>query len=126
MVMRRAESMAIAGVLALVLVSIPLSAAAQGGDQRDKAAEETREALDAYRDVLADEIRRLREWLDDAVARATDSETKQRLEAAREAAEKRLDRLADEARKTWEDVRARMDAVVDDLEREFREAPSKS
>jgi len=105
-----------AGLAVAVLGVAAATAPAQDADPRSRAARETREALEAYRQVLEDELRRLKEWFD----RATDPETRDRLRRAREEAERQLDRLTDEAAKAWESIRSRMDVVVDDVRREHR------
>ena len=101
----------------MILVLSAGTAHADGsGDGRAKAAEETREALRAYRQALESEVRQLEGWCETA---------NEGLRDEREAARRKLDQLADEATHLWDRARDRMDSVVDDLKRKYGEARSK-
>lgn len=100
---------------------------------RAEAARETREALEAYRRVLQEELDRLGERLaalEEQVRksiRGATPEIRRRLEQLREqhaAAQRRLHELGDEGAQLWEDLRARMNRVVDELRREQEKAPA--
>ncbi len=100
-------------VLTLVFLLAPsASMAGETADPRKKAAEETREALEAYRDALESELRRLETWL-------KESGVRERLRDERAMASKKLEQLTEEAQRMWDSVRARMDAVVEDLKRRY-------
>lgn len=84
---------------------------------RAKAREETVEALETYKQVLKNELRQLESW-----AGTLDGPGGKSLEDERELAKKKLEEMAEEAKRAWENSRARMDAVVDDLKRDAHEA----
>ena len=124
--MRPSTLAAIIVALAVLVVGMPKLLDAGEPRNRADAAEETREALQAYRASLQDELDRLGERLaeleDKARAGLADArpETKERLEKLRQehtAARRALDDLSAEAERAWDGIRSRMDRVIDDLQR---------
>lgn len=118
-------------LLVSMVVAFDAAADAPKGASRSDAAEETREALGAYREALEDELRTLEQGIekleDKAKAAVADArpETKERLRKLREehaAAQKKLDELGEEANRVWEGIKARMDRIVDDLKRDHESA----
>jgi hypothetical protein len=104
----------VAGAAFVAVVVLTSAAAVADGTPatRERAAQETREALQAYRRALEAEVRELESWV-----RRNAGDDGFRDEG--EAATKRLRELADEAGRAWDSVRARMDAVVDDLRDDY-------
>jgi hypothetical protein len=103
--------------LAIAFSIMPAATADDRPGSRAKAAQETREALKAYRDALQDELRQLESW-----AKTVPPAGGEKLREEREIAKKKLEALADEAKHTWESIRARMDSVVEDMKRQEGQA----
>jgi hypothetical protein len=99
-------------VLAALLLTSVASHAADSKTARTNAQEETRRALDAYREGLEQELRQLDNW-----AKSVPPPGGDKLREERAVAEQTLRRLGDEAKRVWNDLRSRMDAVVDDVKR---------
>ena len=101
-------------LIALTLILVTPAAATADDTQaaRAKAGEETREALSAYRKALEKELRELEAWVS-----AQAPPGGERLRDERALAKKKLEEIAEEAKRTWESARERMDGVIDDLKR---------
>ena len=99
--------------LVVLLFLAPTSAlAGQDTSGRSKAAEESREALSAYRKALEREL----QDLESRAAENPPGGTKLRDERA--IAKKQLEELSREAGHMWESLRSRMDSVVDNVKRQ--------
>ena len=101
---------------ALILLTPATAIADDAQAARAKARQETVEALETYKQVLENELRQLESW-----AERLKGPSGKTLRDERELAKKKLGQIAEEAKRSWEGNRARMDAVIDDLKRRIGE-----